>query len=318
VVVPFKNALHFLRITAPALAAAASRYPSSDLVFVDNGSTDGSPDLLRNLSLRVLAAPDVTISAVRNFGAQHSVGDVLAFVDADCLVPVDYLQRIDRALQDPAIDCCGARYRLPENPSRVEFVWHHLHETEDRAVEARYVPGGNCIVRRRAFEAIRGFRESVVTGEDADLGLRLREQGYVLRYTPEVYVEHLGNPKSLKSFFGKQRWHALGMFATVRRGAIDKPVAMTILHLGLILLGSTTAVLDGVTGAAAAMLLPWLVPLLSVAYRVRWGGRVGSYPLHALLLYQVYFLARVAALLAIARADLRAIRAYIRRHKRPR
>lgn len=302
VVVPVYNAMRFLPQTVPALLEALAAHRAAELVIVDNGSTDGSPQWVAGhaAAARQLARPGATISALRNAGAQAGTGALLSFVDADCVVPPGYFVTAERVMMDRAIAGCGSRYLLPENPHWVERVWQHLHDEPEHG-QAIYVPAGNFVVRRSAFQAVGGFREDLVTGEDADLGLRLTERGYVIRQSPEVSVRHLGNPRSLAAFYRKQRWHALGMFGTVRRNRIDKPVAMTFAHLAALLTVVILAVRDPVAGLVSLATLAWLIPLVTVIFRVLKGGRVaGSALPAAVLLYQLYYLARIAALGRIA------------------
>jgi glycosyltransferase involved in cell wall biosynthesis len=298
VVVPVYNAMSFLSRTVPALVQAVETHGAAELLFVENESTDGSAEWLRQYGAQVLRAPGATISATRNFGARTGRAPLLAFVDADCLVPPEYLRCIEEAMKNPRIDACGSPYRLPESPHWVERVWHDVHEQQGETV-VTYLPAGNFAIRREAFEAVGGFRDDLITGEDADLGLRLTERGYVVYSTPSVWVRHLGNPRSLTAFFRKQRWHALGMFGTVRLRRIDKPVAMTLLHLMLLGLTATLLLYRPTLGLLGLVTAVWLVPLATLTFRRRQGGKVGAHAPAAALLYQAYYLARVVTLLRI-------------------
>ena len=306
VVVPTLNALGYLRQTIPALARAIRRHGAAELVVADNGSTDDTISWLAQDAgvSRLLRLPGVTISALRNAGARAGTGTLIAFVDADCLVPDDYLVAAETAMQDPAIAACGSRYLLPEAPHWVERVWQNLHEQPGQS-NVMYLPAGNFVVRRTAFESAGGFREDLVTGEDADLGLRMAEQGMITRSTPTVWVRHLGNPRSIPAFYRKQRWHALGMFGTVRRNRVDRPVAMTLMHL-LLLVAAVLAAIVRPASIAVAILLPWVVPVMTVTFRWRQGGSVRGALARALLLYQVYYLARIAAFFRIVGSRARA------------
>src|SRR5690349_10186195 len=67
VIVPVLNAMRFLPKTVPALLAAASRAEATEVIYVDNGSTDGSLEYLHSLpGVKVLRADGATIGAMRN------------------------------------------------------------------------------------------------------------------------------------------------------------------------------------------------------------------------------------------------------------
>ena len=298
VVVPVFNAIRFLPRTAPPLRAAVTAHGAAELLFVDNGSTDASAPWLRDHGARVLSAPNATVSGVRNAGARAASGRILAFVDSDCIVSDNYLTEIERTLQDAGVHACGSRYRLPESPHWIERVWHDLHEQPGQT-NAVYVPAGNFAIRKSVFDAIGGFREDLLTGEDADIGLRLTEAGYVIRYAPAVSVVHLGNPASLRDFYRKQRWHGLGMFGTVRTSRLDRPVFMTLMHAAIIVVALVMLRAGPISGVLLLLAGVWLVPAASVAFRVRRGARVGGSVLRAILLYQLYYFARLAALASL-------------------
>jgi len=170
------------------------------------------------------------------------------------VIPGDYFHRAAAVLAAGGADATGSRYALPTDPPPrwIERTWHELHwRPGDGYVP--YVPAGNFIVSRAAFEAVGGFREALATGEDAELCQRLGAAGYRIYEAQSVVAEHLGNPKTLRAFFRQQVWHGLGQFGTVRRAALDKPVAMTALH-GLLTLAGCAGLALGPGPAGARVL----------------------------------------------------------------
>jgi GT2 family glycosyltransferase len=302
VVVPVYNAVRYLPRTVPAILAAADRRGDVAVVFVDNHSTDGSREYLAELghpAVQVLSG-NGTISAVRNAGAAERPSRFLSFIDADCLVGPDYFRHAVSAIEESGAAATGSIYQLPEDPHWLERVWFGMHLT-DRPQELDYFYGGNFFVERAAFEAVGGFDETLITGEDAELGMRLRAAGYRLFTCPDVSAVHLGNPRTLRHFFRQQVWHSLGMFGTLTARALDRPTAMLALHLLLTLAG--IALLAGGTwpfprSLAAALALQVMVPAATVLFRARQTGRIPP-PAHALLLYWLYYWARAYGLLLI-------------------
>jgi hypothetical protein len=153
-------------------------------------------------------------------------------------------------------------------------------------------------VTREAFNAVAGFDERLVTGEDTELCQRLRGRGYRIYESKQLGAVHLDNARTVRAFYRKEMWRGLGMFGTVRPGSIDKPTVMTVLHLALCAAAIVGLVLGpwgwpGRLAAAAGLLTA--VPAVTVLYRARAGGSLRR-PLHALLLYEVYYAARGAAM----------------------
>jgi glycosyltransferase involved in cell wall biosynthesis len=301
VVVPFKNALSYLRLTVPQVLEARGALRDIELIYVDNGSTDGSRSFLEKFGdVTVIDAPAATIGHMRNFGAAFGSGTYLSFLDADCGVSANYFETAVDALHRSGADATGCEYALPEHPHWIEralVVMHYM----GREREAAYVNAGNFFITRAAFMAVGGFREDLVTGEDSDIGMRLRASGYRIFESPRVEARHYGNPKSLGQHYRRSVWHALGMFATVTSGSLNRPFAMMIAHAIATAVGVAVLLngqMDVAMRVAIAVLLQLMVPTLTVAYRVLQTKRLPSLG-PAIVLYWLYYWARLHALVLI-------------------
>jgi glycosyltransferase involved in cell wall biosynthesis len=314
VVMPVRDGLPLLRVALPSVVDAVRADGNAELIVVDNGSTDGAYEFVqRTLSSdgRVLSHPGVRVGEVRNTGARIAGGTILVFLDADCLVKRDYLSHVRRVFANSTIAATGASYDLPSPAHWIERAWFGLHRKPVEVGDVAHISAGNFAVRRQVFDAIGGFDGGLQTGEDAELCQRLRRAGHRIVQDRRVSAVHLGNPKTLYAFFRKQTWHAMGMFGTVSVRSVDRPTAMLFLHL--ILIGG--AVLLVAVGSApvvqrliAAAALVWLVPTVTVLYRAVRSHGVGA-SFGAVLLYQLYYLARARALVLLAigsRAERRA------------
>ena len=286
----------YLPTVIPALSRDVAQYGDAELIVVESGSSDGSAEWLRARGdLRLVEGVEGRVGAVRNAGAAVATGTVLSFVDADCEPHPGLLEEVAGTLARTGAAACGSPYELPERPSWVEETWQILHERA-RDGWVTYLPAGNFHVTKAAFTATGGFRPDLASGEDAELGQRMTREGHRTWSDRRVAVRHLGNPKTLRAFFRKQRWHGAGMFGTVRWGEIDLPVVNMFIHLVLLVAAPVVALAwRRPLALAVALALPWVIPAAAVAYRWRQIGRAWR-PLRAMLLYQLYFLARLAAL----------------------
>jgi glycosyltransferase involved in cell wall biosynthesis len=307
VIIPARNAKAYLERTLPAVLAAASAHGRAEVIVVDNGSKDGTADFVRAAggdAVRFLECPDARVGGVRNRGVEVSSGASLAFIDADCLIDPGWLLLLDEILADPAVAGAGAPYDLPDDPAPLEEAWQLLHELP-RDGPAAWLFGGNCGIRREAFLAVGGFDSTLESGEDAELGMRLRRAGNRLVTRRGLRARHLGNPKTWRAFFRQQVWHGMGMFGTMRVDWLDRPTLMLLAFIAAHVLAVSR--FAGAPARVAAWLpavvLVFLVPLAAVLYRVASGGKARR-PLTAVGLYYVYFAARSVALLRIAGAAL--------------
>src|SRR5262245_20579621 len=90
-VVPVRNDAAGLAKCLRSIRANEQESGAIDIVVIDNGSVDGSSEVARQLGARVRVVTNARVAELRNHGARHASGDVLAFVDADHEISPDWL-----------------------------------------------------------------------------------------------------------------------------------------------------------------------------------------------------------------------------------
>jgi hypothetical protein len=299
VIVPVRNKCSLAEVAIPSILRAAAR-SSAEVIVIDNGSTDGILEILQSLEgCRLLRHDGSTVGAVRNFGVRHAGGDHLVFIDSDIVVPEAHLETAAEVLRETSADAVGSEYGLPDAPGWIERTWHRLNVPGTDGYR-EYVNGGNLIVRREAFEAVKGFNETLEAAEDTDLCRRLVQAGFRIYESQRLAVVHLGNPKDLRAFFRQQIWHGLGVPSTQGRLIPNKPMTMAGVHVVLLATAGLMLGLE-VPGSmplrlALAAIAALGVPMAAYGYRTRQTGRWTN-PIHALVLFEVYFVARGVAML---------------------
>lgn len=206
VVVPVRNAAPML----PAcLRALGELHPAPhEILLVDNGSSDESPELLRSFAaarngsgvvVKVLEEDRRGASAARNRGLFASSGDVVAFTDADCRPARDWLARLREPFGDETVAAVAGRVEAETSSSTLELfsALYTLRLFDESSRHERWTPrrGGfptaNLAVRREIAVRLGGFDgEVVLYGEDYDFCARLYAGGGVLEYTPRAVVTH--------------------------------------------------------------------------------------------------------------------------------
>ncbi len=299
VVMPVLNAREHLRAALDSILEAMRQYGNAELIVLDNGSNDGSYEILQTeygSRARVLQVRGVTVGALRNHGTALADGEFLTFIDSDCRIVPDYFSQALGVLRSGA-DITGSKVALEDSPLWVEKTWHALHAQRNGAVN--YINSGNLVVRRQAFLQVGGFDEKMIGCEDADLGARLVQNGFKMVQAHAVHAVHLAGDKTLPIFFRKHTWRGMGMFGMLKNEGLSKPLLITFAHLlaclaAVVILFVTPLPLYW--RLAIFVLLVNLAPAFTIVYRIASTKTAAYSLLQAMLLYHVYYLARFYAM----------------------
>ena len=180
VIVPAYN--EHLTIANCIEALLAQDYPADrrEIIIVDNNSTDGTADIVRNYPVILLYERDIqTPAAARNRGIHFARGEIVAFTDADCVPEPDWLSHMVAGFSNPdVVGVAGAVISDAETGLLGEFMVTADHLRSHQANGLWYVITANAAYRREALLAVGLFRSHLFTAEDIDLGLRLQLDGY--------------------------------------------------------------------------------------------------------------------------------------------
>ena len=176
-----------------------------EILVIDNGSTDTTPIIASKFeSIHVISAPNLNVGAVRNLGASKANGEILVFIDADCTAPFDWLKKINNGLLEPKT-VLGGGILLPKNPKPIEKFW--LLEGPDGPSLPKELIGASIALSKTDFVNIGGFDENITSGEDSELSIRFKKNGYKVTILRDFSVVHLGNAKTSIEFIKRQIWH---------------------------------------------------------------------------------------------------------------
>lgn len=301
VILPFRDALPELRACLDAVVREVQEYGLAEVIAVNNGSVDSSAAVIENYpTIQLLSTPERTIGGARNAGAAVARGTWLYFLDADCVVASGQLARAKSVFRETGCSATGCKVGLGLDPSCVERAWVEMHRPTFSG-PVSYINSGNLFVQSSAFREIGGFDESLITGEDSELGLRLNNGGHTVLQSTLLSVSHLRNPTTLRAFVGKEIWHGLGMLGTAVGPTLNRPTAMLFVHLMLVT-GSFVALFYAdvfwIARVGIVLVGNAIVPIASVLYRFSRNGVRGN-PIPRITLYWLYYLARSIALVRI-------------------
>lgn len=180
-IIPTYNRAH--EVTLAIDSALAQTYPAQEIVVVDDGSTDGTDEVLRaryGSKVRILCKPNGGVSSARNYGMKHARGERLAFLDSDdewhpehLAAQVAFLaahptygmvltdvQRMDADRADT--DYLRRRDMIPVDGDVLSFV-----------VRNPTLAPASAMITRAVFETVGGFDTDLRTAEDLDFHMRI-------------------------------------------------------------------------------------------------------------------------------------------------
>jgi glycosyltransferase involved in cell wall biosynthesis len=195
VVVPVLNGAASIGSLLDALGQQAVPPPDCEIIVVDNGSTDGTPDIVRRFGVTLLEEGVRGPAAARNRGLRHATGEVVAHLDADTQPSRRWLAELVAPFAAPQVVLTAGRtVCYPQDTAAGRYVAASgLYETE-RAINREpfpFAPSLNMAIRRAAAEAVGGWATDMMTGEDVDFSHRvLRAFPSRIVYRPGAVLFH--------------------------------------------------------------------------------------------------------------------------------
>jgi len=143
-------------------------------------------------------------SISRNIGIQESKGDLLVFIDSDCIASPEWLFRLIQHFENPNINIVGGGVTFPKDHfwtfcDNVATFHEYLNETKPGWREQ--LPTINLGIRKSVIEQVGLFDERLPIGEDIDLTTRMRIHGHQLYFDPMATITHLSQRRSITSIF---------------------------------------------------------------------------------------------------------------------
>ncbi|ELY77552.1 glycosyltransferase [Natrinema gari] len=180
-------------------------------IIVDGHSNDRTVEIAETYGCDVIFEDKGTISYARELGVKASNSEFIAFTDADCVVPDDWLSTLISHFDDHGEVAAvgGPNITPPDDTSFAKSVGDVLSllsgagarygfEGEETR-EIYHNPTCNVVYRREVIEEVGGFNHDLITVDDEEMDYRIREKGYTILYTPEAEVLHYRRP-SWKSY----------------------------------------------------------------------------------------------------------------------
>ncbi|MBZ0333688.1 glycosyltransferase [Marinobacter sp. AL4B] len=274
-------------------------YPKEryEVIVMDNGSTDRTTKIATELGVTVIDASGLLIGGVRNAGAKVAKGDILAYIDADCLAPKNWIQSgVSLLYLESDIGAVGGGCDIGPSASWVERAWV-INRPYIEATYVKILATGSFFITKDTFEKVGGFNETVRAGEDTEISKEIIVNNKKLILSSAIRVIHLGYPLTLRSFYERQVWQASDYVRT-RKSGLDPVFILANLFLVSFLVFLVSLFSNLKVGLTAIVISGGIAMMLSI-YRYRRASAQFSFFLffQVFILNYLYLVARTVGLI---------------------
>jgi glycosyltransferase involved in cell wall biosynthesis len=201
IIVPVRNMARTVRNTLDSVTQLDYPEDLLEIIFVDGRSTDKTLQIISEYPVKLIEQEGKGLNAARNTGIKYSRGEIIAYTDADCVIPKDWAKRIAQNFNDPNVGCVGGTM---EGYDKTNPYGNYMDETffhvtpgfrvriETNDLELMQFPAGaNMAFRRSALARIKFFDENITYGfDDLQPVEDMSFKGFRIVLDPTVRVQH--------------------------------------------------------------------------------------------------------------------------------
>lgn len=192
VVIPAYNEEKYLPRTLESIGQL-DRKPD-EIIVIDGGSTDKTPEVAKKYGATPVIVPHRGIGFARQMGVESAKGDIVAFTDADTVVPHDWLTKIEQTLSQEHVSAVYGGFRVPDGKFPYRFFINFIQPLIlgfFHLINFPMAPGQNTsFLKKKALEA-GGYPLDFKIAEDLEMARRLKTVGKVV-YRTDNYVTSSG------------------------------------------------------------------------------------------------------------------------------
>lgn len=222
VIIPIYNNQESIKKCIEALLR--QDYPKSDyeVIVVNDGSTDGTADVVNAYPVRYISQKNQGPAAARNRGAGEATGDIILFTDSDCVPDPDWIREMVKPFDVPDVVAVKGAYKTSQRALTARFAQIEFEERFNMLKKAEsidMVDTYSAGFRRGIFLEMEGFDTSfpVANNEDTELSYRMSRLGFRMIFNPGAVVCHLNHPDSIKRYARLKFWRGYWRMVVYKR-----------------------------------------------------------------------------------------------------
>lgn len=207
VIIPFRNKHPILEECIESVKKQSHK--NIEIILVSDREKVKDRDIISLVNPRCRGVGDK-----RNLGAKKAHGNILFFLDSDCVLKNDSISKLVKIFKTYETDAVSGKPLAPRKANLLGIVTGFEYEDRFNQMGECYVDvaATTCLgVLRKAFQRVGGFKDyskGEATGEDWDFSVKLRQKNYKIYHTNTVEVFHEHRSETLGCWFKRRVQHA--------------------------------------------------------------------------------------------------------------
>lgn len=214
VIVPVYNSEKTIRSCLESILGQKTNEPF-EVIVVNDASTDSSEKEILAFSKKIIYIKNPSNKGPafsRNLGAKKAKGEIVCFIDADCVAEKNWLLEMTTPFADKKVAAVQGAYKTKQKELVARFVQEEIeqrYEKMRRAKNLDWVGSYSAAYRKDVFAQENGFDESfpMASGEDPDLSFRVAKKGHKIVFNEKAIVYHT-HPNTLTKYLTTKFWRA--------------------------------------------------------------------------------------------------------------
>jgi glycosyltransferase involved in cell wall biosynthesis len=222
VIIPVFNASHTIERCLSSLIRQSVKKEDYEIIVVDDGSKDGTSDIVKQFPVKYLWQTNRGPASARNKGAREARSEIILFTDADCVPQNNWIEEMVRYFDDQKVMAVKGAYKTSQKSLVARFAQIEFEERFEmlKKVEAiDMVDTYSAAYRKSTFLSLGGFDPSfpVANNEDTELSYKMSMAGYKMVFNPNAVVSHLNHPDSIKKYARNKFWRGYWRMVVYKR-----------------------------------------------------------------------------------------------------